>query len=254
VNRLRRSRYGTSIPGAGAVHYVAPKAGLQRRKACVGHFGTPHVAIRCGYLIMLCGIKSMICGKASRMATLMMSTNTNQRQPRKMSPMLMSLTTPLGYFLSLGKTPATCLYTAVGLSLVNLPRCDSYVGGGSLSSTSSMKLAACSRAICVVLLATRKRFPSRAVAVRYPFRSFKVARSRANRRNRASRSAASSRGLLLATCTTVGFDLLRLRVGVVMALSRLQRTATNKYQINAQKGSSGRLGLWIGYARTRVPE
>jgi tripartite-type tricarboxylate transporter receptor subunit TctC len=47
-----------------------------------------------GYLFMLCGIRSMICGKASRMATLIMSTNTNQPQPRKISPMLTPLATP----------------------------------------------------------------------------------------------------------------------------------------------------------------
>jgi hypothetical protein len=47
------------------------------------------------YLIMLIGISRMIIGKASRIATLMMSTNTNQPQPRKMSPMLTSLATPL---------------------------------------------------------------------------------------------------------------------------------------------------------------
>ena len=63
-------------------------------KIAVPRSGVPR-AYGYGYLIMLCGIRSMICGKASRMATLMMSTNTNQPQPRKMSPMLTSLATPL---------------------------------------------------------------------------------------------------------------------------------------------------------------
>ena len=50
---------------------------------------------RADHLIMVEGISRMMAGKASRIATLMMSTNTNQPQPRKMSPMLTPLATPL---------------------------------------------------------------------------------------------------------------------------------------------------------------
>jgi signal transduction histidine kinase len=46
------------------------------------------------YLIMVEGISRMIAGKAIRVATLMMSTNTNQPQPLKMSAMLTPLATP----------------------------------------------------------------------------------------------------------------------------------------------------------------
>jgi hypothetical protein len=46
------------------------------------------------YRIIVCGIRRMICGKAIRMPTLMMSTRTNQPQPRNMSPMETSGATP----------------------------------------------------------------------------------------------------------------------------------------------------------------
>ncbi len=60
---------------------------FRQRAQALGRARKLEAFVISGQRIIVWGIRRMICGKASRIAMLMMSTKTNQPQPRNMSPM-----------------------------------------------------------------------------------------------------------------------------------------------------------------------